>query len=135
MNEIPIHSTMKKLVEILLKLQALEATKPASAAGKQQMAELRAQIPLPVLGHYDRLVARGKKGVAIIRHQVCSACHMQVPRGVEIILMHGDDLQLCENCGAYLALPESPEPAAVEPPAKPKIKRAPRKVKAALQTV
>jgi predicted nucleic acid-binding Zn-ribbon protein len=119
---------MKILLENLLKLQALETAETTSAATEREIAELRAQIPLPVLGHFDRQLTRGKKGAAPIRRQVCSACHVQVPRGVEIILMRGEDVQLCENCGCYLALPE---PSAATPPPK-AVKRA-RRVKAALQ--
>ena len=104
---------MKKLIDNLLKLQALQTTAAADAKPSPQIAALRAEIPLPILGHFDRLVIRGKKGIAVIRHQVCSACHVQVPRNVELILMQGGDIQLCENCGCYLALPEA---APVEPP-------------------
>jgi hypothetical protein len=105
---------MKEIIDNLLKLQTLALTKPADA---QPGAEkLRAQIPAPVLAHYDRLVARGKKGVAAVRNQICTGCHMQVPLGVTITLMHGDDLQICESCGRYLYLAvlapaDAPKPA------------------------
>jgi predicted nucleic acid-binding Zn-ribbon protein len=121
---------MKKIIENLLKLQTLESAESDKAAKPSQIAALRAEIPLQILGHYDRLVARGKKGVAVIRHQVCSACHVQVPRNAELILMHGQDIQICENCGRYLCLPEHEQPAVVPQ----KKAKQPRKPKAALQT-
>jgi hypothetical protein len=99
---------MKEIIDNLLKLQTLELNKPADApAGAEK---LRAQIPAPILAHYDRLMARGKKGVAAVRNQICTGCHMQVPLGVTITLMHGDDIQICESCGRYLYL-AAPAPA------------------------
>jgi uncharacterized protein len=120
---------MKELLQNLLKLQALdfEATPEKNAA--ELKAGLRAKIPAPILGHYDRLVVRGKKGVALVRNQVCTGCHMRLPIGTINTLMHGDDIQLCDTCGRYLLLveePVAPPPPVVEKPAKTK---KPRKAK------
>ncbi len=123
---------MKELIENLLKLQSLEFDGPGEPGAEKQIAKLRAKVPPPVLAHYDRLVARGKKGVAIIRHQVCTGCHVQVPRNVELTLMHDQDLQLCENCGRYLYLPEQTEAPSPAEPA-PKTPKPPRGRKALLQ--
>ena len=115
---------MKELINHLLKLQSLEFDEQVDPDMEKQIAELRAKIPAPILGHYDRLVSRGKKGVALIRNQVCTGCHMQVPRGVVLTLMHGEDVQLCENCGRYLYLSEQPEfPALAAPEKKSKAPR------------
>jgi predicted nucleic acid-binding Zn-ribbon protein len=114
MVEINFHPPMNELMQNLLKLQALEFDRPAEPDLAKRIAELRAKIPAPILGHYDRLMARGKKGVAAINHQVCTGCHVQVPRGTVLTLMHDDDLQICENCGRYLYLAE---PANSAPPA------------------
>jgi hypothetical protein len=51
------------------------------------------------------LTARGKTGLAAVRHQVCMGCHMRIPIGAIIRLMHAEDVQLCDNCGRYLYLP------------------------------
>jgi len=119
---IPLH--MNNLINSLSKLQSLEFDGQAGPDREKQIAGLRAKIPAPILGHYDRLVARGKKGVAVVQKQVCTACHMRVPRGVVLTLMHGDDVQLCENCGRYLYLSEQPEfQALAEPEKKPKAPR------------
>ncbi len=109
----------------LLKIQALdfeETTEPNSEALRN---ELRSSIPQPVLAHYDRLVARGKKGVAIIRNQVCTGCHMRLPIGTINTLMQKQDIQLCDSCGRYLYLPEQTEAPVAEPApaAQPKPKR------------
>ena len=63
----------------------------------------------PIIGHYDRLRVRGKKGVALVRNQVCTGCHMHVPIGQITVLMRGEDVQLCESCGRYLYLPDAAE--------------------------
>ncbi len=115
---------MNELMQNLLKLQTLEFDKPAVSDLDKRVAELRVKIPAPILGHYDRLMVRGKKGAAAINHQVCTGCHVQVPRGTVLTLMHGDDIQICESCGRYLYVPESVEsapPAAV--PEKPKLRK------------
>jgi hypothetical protein len=110
----------------LLELQRLEMeAKRLSAADKETITQLRGKIPEPVLGHYDRMRVRGKQGVAVVRNRVCSGCHMSVPIGTITVLLRGDDIQLCGNCGRYLYLPpEAPaEPPAPAPAAKPAPKK------------
>jgi len=85
----------------LLKLQSLEFGETNNAGDIAVIAELRSKIPSQILGHYDRLRARGKKGLAAVRNQVCGSCHVQVPLGVVMTLKRGQDVQLCENCGRY----------------------------------
>lgn len=122
---------MKKLIEHLLELQSLEFGGKTGAEAESRIAKLREEIPMQILAHYDRLMARGKKGVSIIRNQVCTACHVQVPRNTVLTLMHGEDIQICENCGRYLSLAENPP--AQEPAVK--IKKRPTKQKNLLQIV
>jgi len=123
---------MIQALQDLLKLQALEFGEVTGKAVEKQIADLRAVIPGPILGHYDRLRVRGKKGIAAIRNQVCTGCHMGLPIGKVTVIMRGEDLQLCENCGRYLYLPEPAEATATEqvatqtakPAAKPRKKKA-----------
>ena len=70
---------MNNVLQDLLKLQALEFGETADKKTEAQAAELRGKIPQPIIGHYDRLRVRGKKGVAVVRNQVCTGCHMHVP--------------------------------------------------------
>ena len=114
--------SMKVLLENLVKLQEFEFSESPEGGTEAALSELRRQIPLPILEHYDRLTARGKTGIAAVRHQVCMGCHMRVPIGAVITLMHASDLQVCENCGRYLYLPadekfELPQPRAEAQPA------------------
>jgi predicted nucleic acid-binding Zn-ribbon protein len=113
---------MKKMMENLLALQDLQLRRGRGVREREEEIEvLRRQIPEPILGHYDRLLARGKKGVALVNHGVCSECHMRVPIGTLVTLAHGQDVQLCGNCGRYLFLPageltpDPKAPAAVAP--------------------
>ena len=88
----------------LFELQTLEFEETVQPDTEVRIAELRAKIPPPILGHYDRMGARGKKGVALLRHQTCTGCHMRVPLGVVLELSHGEDVRLCDNCQRYLYL-------------------------------
>jgi hypothetical protein len=109
---------MKEIIKNLLELQTFDFAGKIDAQTERRQSGLRAQVPAQILGHYDRLRARGKKGVALIKGQVCAECHVQVPRNTVLILMHDTDIQICENCGRYLCLPEHVNPAV--PPAKTK---------------
>lgn len=103
------------VLQNLLKLQALDFGEIAAKNVEAQRAELRGTIPAPIIGHYDRLRVRGKKGIVFVRHQVCTGCHMHVPIGQITVLMRDEDVQLCENCGRYLCLPDPAEAEAVAP--------------------
>jgi len=112
---------MKVLMQNLVELQNLEFGRDPSKRPTPKMKELRSRIPENILGHYDRLMARGKKGVAPVRNQSCAGCHVRVPLAVIMTLRHADDIQLCDNCGRYLYLPEEETVAA--PAAKPAPKK------------
>jgi hypothetical protein len=122
---------MHAALQNLLKLQALEFGPVADRPTEAQVSELRLVIPAPILGHYDRLRVRGKKGIAVVRNQTCTGCHLRQPIGKVTVLMRGEDIQLCDSCGRYLYLPDEAESqfvekmAATKPVEKPK--RSPRK--------
>ncbi|HTB85609.1 MAG TPA: C4-type zinc ribbon domain-containing protein [Candidatus Sulfotelmatobacter sp.] len=122
---------MNNLIKNLLKLQTIEIDKKSDASAAE-IAKLRATVPAQILGHYDRFVSRGKRGVAIVRNQVCTACHVQVPRSMVLTLMRDEDIQICGNCGRYLYLLEEAAIPTVIP--LPVVKK-PRKRAAALQPV
>jgi predicted nucleic acid-binding Zn-ribbon protein len=104
---------MNDLLANLLKLQAIDFDE-TSNRDETEVARLRALVPSQVLGHYDRLVARGKKGVAVVRNQVCTGCHMRLPIGTINTLMQGTDIRLCDTCGRYLYLPDPAESQFIE---------------------
>jgi predicted nucleic acid-binding Zn-ribbon protein len=109
---------MNELLQNLIKLQSIEFEETTEKIAGATTAELRGKIPPQILGHYDRLVAQGKKGVTAVRGQVCSSCHIRVPIGAIMTLKRGEDIQLCENCGRYLYLTDPAETEA-PPPAAP----------------
>ena len=116
---------MKELLQNLLKLQSLEFGEITDPNAEATMAELRRKIPSQILAHYERLTARGKKGVALVRDQICTGCHLRLPIGVVTTLMQAHDIQLCDSCGRYLCLAEaaaqpSAQPAAEKPVARPR---------------
>ena len=121
---------MNDLLPNLLKLQALDFDEPPGKNVEARKAELRALIPAQILAHYDRLVVRGKKGVAVVRNQVCTGCHMRLPIGTINTLMQGADIQLCDTCGRYLYLPDPAETQFLERVAAAKPAPKPRKRKA-----
>ena len=100
---------MNNVLQDLLKLQALEFGETTEKNVAARAAELRGKLPVTIVDHYDRLRVREKKGVAIVRNQVCTGCHMHVPIGQINVLMRGEDIQLCESCGRYLYLPDAAE--------------------------
>ena len=113
---------MNSILQDMLKLQALDFGESKAKNAEAQMTELRGKIPQPFIGHYDRLRVRGKKGLALVRNQVCTGCHMHVPIGQITVLMRGEDIQLCETCGRYLYLAEPAETEAPAQEEKPKPK-------------
>jgi predicted nucleic acid-binding Zn-ribbon protein len=82
---------------------------------KAGVEKLRGQVPAPVLDHFDRLLAQGRKGVAEVNHGVCGGCHLRLPAAVVVPSAEHEDLEICENCGAYLIFPTA-EAVPVEPP-------------------
>jgi len=107
---------MNEPMQNLLKLQTMDFSETADETTAAKITALRARIPQPILGHYDRFQVRGKKGLAVVVNQVCTGCHMRLPLGVIMTLKHGQDLQLCDSCGRYLYLPDEVESAPVTAP-------------------
>ncbi len=97
---------MKEIMKHLFELQSFEFEATIRPETEKRVAALRAKIPAPILAHYDRLADQGKKGVALLRNQTCSGCHMRVPLGVVLDLKHGHDVVLCDHCRRYLYLRE-----------------------------
>lgn len=118
---------MTELMENLLALQRLQFNVYSQTAASQVEAEkLRKKVPAPILERFDRLILRGKKGVAIARHGVCSECHLRISSGTLASLAYTTEIHVCDNCGRYLFLPED-EPLGLLHPSLP-IKVAARSV-------
>ncbi len=117
---------MRILVENLLALQKLMLPPtPPTPEKEAKITELRKLVPPPVLSHFDRLVVRGKKSVALVRHGVCTECHIRVPVGTLASLITPHDVYLCDSCSCYLLLPtDEPISELIPVRAKPVVRRA-----------
>lgn len=113
---------MNKLMEAMLQIQELQLVQEEDPDTHSGLITLRKSVPPQILGHFDRMLARGKKGVAVIRNKTCTGCRMNIPIGTIATLMRNEDIQLCGSCGRYLYLPPEPAPEPAPPPA-PKKKR------------
>jgi predicted nucleic acid-binding Zn-ribbon protein len=110
---------MRTLIVELFKVQKNLAQHPAGSPERATIVErLSRQVPAAILAHFLRFVEQGRPGVSLVRHGVCSECHIRVPFGMAATLAKSEDLHLCEHCGAYLLLPdeEMPVPTAAMTP-------------------
>lgn len=120
---------MKVLMEAMLQIQELQLVQEEDPEAHPELIALRKKIPAPILGHFDRMLARGRKAVAVVRNRSCTSCRMSVPVGTIATLMRDEDIQVCGSCGRYLYL-EPEAPAEPPPPPAPKKKRGrPPKIK------
>ena len=105
----------------LVRLEQLRKTGKETAERRQvedAINSVRAKVPEPILGHFDRQKSRGKLGIAPVRGGVCGACHLKMPLGRVAELRHKqDDLVLCDNCGTYIYLPPDEMVVSLMPPA------------------
>jgi len=109
---------MNDSLEKLFELQALEFDQKSQLETAARVAVLRTKIPKPMLCHYDRFTARGKKGLAVVRNQVCTGCHMRMPLGVVLELSRNGEPHLCDNCRRYLYLAKEVAPEVLVAPLK-----------------
>jgi len=118
-----------KVMELLYELQQLELGGSLdSEEVKNKIENLRGQIPPNILGHYDRLMRRGKKGVAVVTDSNCPECHMCLATGTKAQLMRAEDIVICDTCARYLIY--KPNKATENGLPRP-VARAPRKRKSA----
>ena len=128
-------NAVNELLQNLIKLQSLEFGGIDDKKTEAAKTELRTKIPSQILAHYDRIVVKGKKGITLVRDQVCTGCHMRVPIGAVLSLKHGEDIQLCESCGRYLYLAPETEAVPAAPNAGPKPVKKTRKSKKSVLVV
>jgi predicted nucleic acid-binding Zn-ribbon protein len=104
---------MKNTIAPLFELQSLEAKSP-NPEEASEIQRLRKKVIPQILAHYDRLRARGKRGVALVRNGVCAECHMRLSSGTYATLLRAEDIMICDNCGRYLY--QDPAAVRVETP-------------------
>ncbi|MEM1157580.1 MAG: C4-type zinc ribbon domain-containing protein [Verrucomicrobiota bacterium] len=100
----------KSVMQDLIRLNELQDTidsfkTPRGKKRKEAEAEaesIRPNIPAFILSHHDRIRKLGRKSTSNVVNWVCQSCFIAVPVGSRSRIMKGDDLNICENCGAYL---------------------------------
>jgi predicted nucleic acid-binding Zn-ribbon protein len=101
-----VETILESLLELVRLDMQLRKTGKETAERRQvedAINSVRAKLPEPILGHFDRQKSRGKLGIAPVRGGVCGACHLKMPLGHVAELRHKqDDLALCDNCGTYI---------------------------------
>lgn len=108
---------MNAIIDDLFALQQiLLQGDSAPAARKALIQPLRDRVPPVILAHFHRSFACGRRGVSVVRHGVCSECHIRVARAMIHSLARPTDLHLCESCGAFLMLAPEEMPSAVPAP-------------------
>jgi predicted nucleic acid-binding Zn-ribbon protein len=104
-----VETVIEGLLELVrLDVQLRKTGKDTAERRRVQdaISSVRAKLPEPILGHFDRQKSKGKLGIAAVRGGVCGACHLKMPLGHVAELRHRqDDLALCDNCGTYIYLP------------------------------
>jgi len=95
-----VETIFEGLLELVRLDMQLRKTGKETAERRQvedAINSVRAKLPEPILGHFDRQKSRGKLGIAPVRGGVCGACHLKMPVGHVAELRHKqDDLALCE---------------------------------------
>jgi len=120
---------MNTMIETLHAIQPTLLKPGITPAQKQAVIEnLGAKVPAPILAHFLRLISSGRPGVAVVRHGVCTGCHIRVASATVHNLAEPAEVHLCESCGCYLLLPpdEMPATAPVAAQAPVVVRRKPR---------
>ena len=117
-----VETILEGLLELVRLDMQLRKTGKETAERRQvedAINSVRAKLPEPILGHFDRQKSRGKLGIAPVRGGVCGACHLKMPLGHVAELRHKqDDLALCDNCGTYIYMPPDEMVVSPMPPAR-----------------
>lgn len=92
-------------------LRALGPRSQRKEALAAQISDERTKVPPFILAHHDRVRARGRMSTVPVKDWVCRSCFISVPSGLRTKLASRDDICVCENCGAYIYLPNEQEQA------------------------
>ncbi len=106
-SKLPLVQDLEELFTLLKDAEegAAESKNPTQAS--RTIAQIRKRIPAIVLGHFDRMRSRGKKPIAPVRHAVCMACHLQIPKGHYLAMGRSRDIDICDNCGTFVYLEDA----------------------------
>ena len=86
-----VETILESLLELVRLDMQLRKTGKETAERRQvedAINSVRAKLPEPILGHFDRQKSRGKLGIASVRGGVCGAYHLKMPLGHVAELRH-----------------------------------------------
>jgi predicted nucleic acid-binding Zn-ribbon protein len=97
-------------IQIIQSLKELQSIARASKSGRiavgaplsPRQVALRAGVPNAILGHFDRMLAQGRSGVAPLRNGVCGGCHIRIPRAHIAGIRASHELDVCDQCGTFI---------------------------------
>lgn len=110
MDSIQIIKALKELQTIARKAKPVaRGAAPAPLTARQK--ELRALVPTSILGHFDRMVAQKRPGIAPVVNGVCGGCHLRIPRAHVAGIRASHELDVCDQCGSFIYSEEMLESA------------------------
>jgi len=80
-----------------------------------QREAARGRLDAPVLAQYDRVTARRRPGIAVVRNETCQGCRVSIPPQAVVELRRGERLITCGHCQRILL--HEQDAAAAAPPA------------------
>ncbi|MCE0523204.1 MAG: hypothetical protein LV480_09870 [Methylacidiphilales bacterium] len=106
-SKLPLVHDLEQLFSLLNAAEQGAASDKSSPQTKLTIEQIRKRIPKIVLGHFDRMRLRGKKPIAPVRHAVCMACHLQIPKGHFLAMRRTREIDICDNCGTFVYLEDA----------------------------
>ena len=102
-----VETIFEGLLELVRLDMQLRKTGKETAERRQvedAINSVRAKLPEPILGHFDRQKSRGKLGIAPVRGGVCGACHLKMPLGHVAELRHKQMILPCVITAAHISI-------------------------------
>ena len=94
---------IQSLNELQLIARASKTPRPVAGAPlSPRQIFLRAEVPTAILGHFDRMLAQGRSGVAPLRNGICGGCHIRIPRAHTAGIRGSHELDVCDQCGTFI---------------------------------
>jgi predicted nucleic acid-binding Zn-ribbon protein len=112
---------LRDLIRLEAELRTVKADSEEHRKIQTRIDALRAPLPTSILSHHDRCRTRGRLSIAPVRHGVCGACHLGLPRArLFELISKPTELNVCDNCGVFIYLADDEHAEKCLPPTKPK---------------
>ena len=117
-----ILQSLRDLVRLETELRTVKADSKEHREIQARIDTLRTPLPTSILGHHDRSKARGRLTIAAVRHGVCGACHLGLPRArLFELIAKPTELNVCDNCGVFIYLADDERTEQAPGEQKPKV--------------